>query len=105
MYTGTFTFMHSDKIWIYHPLKNPYHKCPAHHQFEVNLDSWRLEIFELSYDDTENAMIIEGHNFPCFFADGFCKPTTKTLFTLVWFSDDFCLSFTLPGFIGHMTKK
>ena len=34
-------------------------------------------------------------DIPCYFADGFCKPTTKTPFTLVWFSDDFCLIFTL----------
>ena len=49
-------------------------------------------------------MIIDGHNLPCYFADVFCKPTTKTLFTLVSFSDDFCLIFTLQDFIGQMTK-
>ena len=49
-------------------------------------------------------MIIYGHTLPCYFADGFCKPTTKTLFTLVWFGDDFCLFFTLQDFIGRMTK-
>ena len=49
-------------------------------------------------------MIIDGHTLPCYFADGFCTPTTKTLFTLVWFSDDFCLIFTLQDFIGRMTK-
>ena len=36
MYTGTFTFMPADKNWIYDPTRNPYHNCPAHHQFEVN---------------------------------------------------------------------
>ena len=36
MYTGTFTFMPSGKDKIYNPTKNPYHNCPAHHQFEVN---------------------------------------------------------------------
>ena len=46
MYTGTFTFMPVDKTWSYDPLEHPYHKCPAHHQFEVNLLSWRLEISE-----------------------------------------------------------
>ena len=49
-------------------------------------------------------MIIDGHTLPCYFADGFCKPTTKTPFTLVWFSDDFCLIFTLQDFLGRMTK-
>ena len=82
MYTGTFTFMPADKNWIYDPNKNPYHNCPAHHQFEVNLVSWRLEIseIELTYDDTEKVMIKDGHTLPCSFADGFCKPTTKTSF-------------------------
>ena len=37
MYTGTFTFMPADTIWRYDPIRNHIHKCPAHHQFEVNL--------------------------------------------------------------------
>ena len=49
-------------------------------------------------------VIIDGHTPPCYFADGFCKTTTKTPFILVWFSDDFCLIFTLQDFIGRMTK-
>ena len=106
MYTGTFTYMPADKNWIYDPLRNPHHNCPAHHQFEVNLVSWRLAIseIELTYDDTQNVMIIGGNTLPCSFAVGFCKPTTKTPYTLVWFSDDFCLIFTLQDFIGRMTK-
>ena len=97
--------MTAGKKWIYDPLRNSYHNCPTHHQFEV-IVSWRLEVsgIELKYDDTENAMIIEVYNLPCYFDDGFCKPTTKTLFTLIWFSYDFCLIFTLQDFIGRMTK-
>ena len=49
-------------------------------------------------------MIIDGHTLPCYFEDGFCKPTTKTPFTLFWFNDDYCLIFTLQDFIGRMTK-
>ena len=49
-------------------------------------------------------MIIDGHTLPCYFADGFCKSTTKTSFTLVWFIDDFCLLFILQDFLGRMTK-
>ena len=49
-------------------------------------------------------MIIDGRNLPCYFADGFCIPTTKTPFTLVWLSGDFCLIATLQDFIGRMTK-
>ena len=107
MYTGTLTLMPADKNWIYDPTQNIYHNCPAHHQFEVNLVSWGLEISEvkLTYDDrSSNDMIIDGHTLPCYFADGFCKPTTKTSFTLVWFNDDYRLIFTLQDFIGRMTK-
>ena len=84
MYTGNFTFMPADKELIYEPSRSPYHNCSAPHQFEINLVSWRFEVseIELTFDDTENVMIIDGQNFPCYFADGFCKPTTKTLFTL-----------------------
>ena len=103
MYTGTFTFMPADKNCIFDPTQNPYHNCPAHHQFEVNLVSWRLEIseVELTYDDTANTMIIDGRTLPCYFADGFYKPTTKTPFTLVWFNADFCLIVTLQDFLGR----
>ena len=68
MYTGMLTFMPADKNLINDPNKNPYHNCPAHHQFEVNLVSCRLEIseIELTYDDTENVMIIDSHTLPCF---------------------------------------
>ena len=96
--TGTFIFFSpADEDWINDPTKNPYHNCPAHHQFEVNLVSWRLEMseIELTYDDTENVMIIDEHTLSSYFADGFCKPVTKTHFTLVWFSNDFCLIFRL----------
>ena len=48
-------------------------------------------------------MIIDGHTLPCYFADGFCKPTTKTPYTLVWLSDDCCLIFTLQDFMGRLT--
>ena len=76
--------MPADKNWIYDPLRNPHHNCPAHHQFEVNLVSWRLAIseIELTYDDTQNVMIIDGHTLPCYFADGVCKPTRKLLIHL-----------------------
>ena len=72
--------MPADKTWFYDPLKNPSHKCLAHHQCEVNLVSWRLQLSEIyfTYDDTVNVMIIDGHTLPCYYADRFCKPSTKT---------------------------
>ena len=98
--------MPADKDCIFDPSENTYHICSAHHQFEVNLVSWRLEVseIELTYYDTKNVIIIDGQNLPCYFADGFCKPTTKTPFTLVWFSDDFCLILTLQDSTGRMAK-
>ena len=58
MYTGIFIFMPADNHWIYHPTRNPYYNFSAHHQFEVNLVSWRLEISgkQLTFDDTENVL-------------------------------------------------
>ena len=49
-------------------------------------------------------MVIDGHTLPCYFSDGFCKPTNKTAFTLVWFRDDFRLIFTLQNLVDRMTK-
>ena len=53
---------------------------------------------------TSNDMIKDGQTLPCYFADGFCKRTTKTPFTLVWFNNDYCFLFKLKDFIGRMTK-
>ena len=49
-------------------------------------------------------MNFDGHNIPCYLADGFCKPTTRTPFTLVLSSHDICLIFTLQDIFGRMTK-
>ena len=49
-------------------------------------------------------MIIDSHTVPCYFADRFCKPTAKNPRTLVWYSDDFYLVFTLVDFLGRMIK-
>ena len=49
-------------------------------------------------------MNFDGHNIPCYLADGFYKPTTRTPFTLVLSSHDICLIFTLQDFFGRMTK-
>ena len=84
MYTGTFTFMPADKNWIYDPTENPYHNCPAHHQFEVKLVSWRLEIseVELTNDDTANDMIIDGIHYPAILQMVFANPQRKLLLPL-----------------------
>ena len=72
----------------------------------MNLVSWQLDVseIELTYDDTENGMIIDENNLRNFFADGFCKLTTKTSYTVVWFSDDFCPIIFIQDFTGRMRK-
>ena len=40
---------------------------------------------------------------PCYHSDGFCKPTTRTPYTLIWFDEKFCLKFRLQEFNGRMT--
>ena len=49
-------------------------------------------------------MIYNGHTLPCLHTDGYCKPTTITPYTLVWFTEEFCLMFRLQEFVGRMTK-
>ena len=49
-------------------------------------------------------MIHDGYILPCYHSDGFCKPTTRTPYTLTWFDEKFCLIFRLQGFIGRMTR-
>ena len=85
--------MPTDRNCIYDPSHNPLHNCHAHYRFEVIRFSWKLEIseIELTKYDTQNVMNIDGHILPCYFLDAFCNPTTKTPYTFVWFSDDYCL--------------
>ena len=102
IYTGTFTYMPADKTWMYDPLRNPYNNS-----LQITYLKSTYLVGVLLYLEIElhkNVMIIDGHTLPCYFADDFCKPTTKTPFTIVWFSDDFCLICTLQDFIGRMTK-
>ena len=50
-------------------------------------------------------MIHDGYILPCYHSDGFCKPTTRTPYTLTWFDENFCLIFRLQEFIGRMTRN
>ena len=49
-------------------------------------------------------MIHDGYMLPCYHSDGFCEPTTRTPYTLIWFDEKFCLIFRLQEFIGRMTR-
>ena len=79
-YTSTFIVLPANKEWLSDSLNTPPQNCPSNHQFADNLIRWRLSIFELELtnDDTENVVSIDGQILPCYFADGFCKPTTKS---------------------------
>ena len=81
MYTGLFTLMPGDKLWIYVPKNNPFQNCPAHNQ--VNLLSWRVSVseVELTYDDTKNLMVMDGHatHFHVVLLTVFVNPLLKLL--------------------------
>ena len=49
-------------------------------------------------------MIHDGHKLPCYHSDGFCKPTTKTPYTLKWFDEKFRPIIQIQEFIGRMTR-
>ena len=49
-------------------------------------------------------MIHDGYILPCYHSDGFCKPTTRTPYTLTWFDEKVCLVFRLQEFIGRITR-
>ena len=38
-------------------------------------------------------------------SDGFCKPTVKHPYTIVWFPEEICLVFHVSNFIGRMSKS
>ena len=49
-------------------------------------------------------MIHDGYLLPCYHSNGFCKPTTRTPYILIWFDENICLMFRLQEFIGRMTR-
>ena len=49
-------------------------------------------------------MIHDGYTLLCYHSDGFCKPTTRTPYTLKRFDEKFCLIFRLQELIGRMTR-
>ena len=49
-------------------------------------------------------MIHDGYLLPCYYSDGFCKPTLRTPYTIIWFDEKFCLIFRLQEFIRRMTR-
>ena len=72
----------------------------------IEKDNWSLVVkeIEITYDDKDNKLIYHGYTLPCLHDDGFCKPTILTPFTIVWFPEELCLTFSITSFIGRLSK-
>ena len=103
---GTFVFDENYPDWIVNVTQNTYSRCRSDREHLITRQSWKLRIVNtaIDYDDKNNQLIHDGHILPCYHSDGFCKPTTKTPYTLTWFDEKFCLIFQLQEFIGRMTR-
>ena len=103
---GTFVYEENYPDWIVNFTQNTYSRCRSNREHLITRKSWKLKITnaEITYDDENNQMIHDGYILPCYHSDGFCKPTTRTPYTLTWFDKKFCLIFRLQEFIGRMTK-
>ena len=103
---GTFVFDENYPDWIVNVTQNTYSRCRSDREHLITRQSWKLRIVNTAkdYDDKNNQLIHDGHILPCYHSDGFCKPTTKTPYTLTWFDEKFCLIFQLQEFIGRMTR-
>ena len=73
----------------------PFFKYKIYFQGSFLPDDFLLDLKTLQHQQSQDPVL----------RNVYCKPITKTPFTLVWFSDDFCLIFTLQDFIGRMTKN
>ena len=103
---GTFVFDENCPDWIVNFTKNSYSGCRSDREHLINRQSWKLRIVNtmIDYDDKNNQLIHDGHILPCYHSDGFCKPTTKTPYTLTWFDEKFCLIIQIQEVIGRMTR-
>ena len=103
---GTFVYDEHYPDWIVNFTQNTYSRCRSDREHLITRKSWKLRITkaEIPYDDKNNQMIHDGYMLPCYHSDGFCKPTRRTPYTLLWFVEKFCLFFRLQEFIGRMTR-
>ena len=95
---GTFAYDEHYQDWIVNFTQNHYSECRSDREHLITRKIWKLRITnaEITYDDRNNQMIHDGYILPCYHSDGFCKPTTRTPYTLTWFDEKFCLVFRLP---------
>ena len=103
---GIFICDESYPDWIANFTEKAYSRCSSDREHLITRQSWKLRIVItiIDYDDKNHQLIHDGHILPCYHSDGFCKPTTKTPYTLIWFDKKFCLIFQLQEFIGRMTR-
>ena len=103
---GTFVYDEHYPDWIVNFTQKSFSKCRSDREHLITRKKWKLRITnaEITYDDKNNQMIHDGYKLSCYHSDGFCKPTTRTPYTLTWFDEKFCLIFRLQEFIGRMTR-
>ena len=100
---GTFVFDEHYPDWIVNFTQNTYSRCRSDWEHLITRKNW-ITNAEITYDDENNQMIHDGYILPCYHSDGFCKPTTRTPYILIWSDEKFCLIFRLQKFIGRMTR-
>ena len=103
---GTFVYDEHYQDRIVNFTQNHYSRCRSNREHLITRKSWKLRISnaKIPYDDRNNQMIHDGYILPCYHSDGFCKPTTRTPYTLTWFDKKFCLIFRLQDVIGRMNE-
>ena len=103
---GTFVYDEHCQDWIVNFTQNLHSRCRSDREHLITQKNWKLRITnaKITYDGRNNQMIHDGYILPCYHSDRFCKPTTRTPYTLTWFDEKFCLVFRLQEFIGRMTR-
>ena len=103
---GTFLYDQNYQDWIVNFSQSHYSRCRSDrgHLITRKIRQLRITNAEITYDNRNNQMIHDGYILPCYLSDGFCKPTTRTPYTLTWFDEKFCLIFRLQEFIGRVTR-
>ena len=86
---GTFVYDKHYQDWIVNFTQNHSSRCRSDREHLITGKSWKFKITnaERTYDDRNNQMIHDGYILPCYHSDGFCKPTTRTPYTLTWFDE------------------
>ena len=103
-HSETFVYDENYQDWIANFIHNHYSRSDRKHLITRKSWNFRITNAEITYDDRNNQMIHDGYILPCYRSDGFCKPTTRTPYTLTLFDKKFCIIFRLQESIGRMTR-